>query len=99
MNVEKARKHLLEKGFVYSLRPRRRVRDYRHKHPYMEPLMWGGEDRFHGYVWVTFIKEIFDPLDLEEYVSESGFGSMDEWLKEAHDSTFLYRIELHRDKS
>jgi len=43
---------------------------------------------------VKFVKEVKDDSELEEYVGESGFGSVGEWRKKAGKSRFLYYVEL-----
>jgi hypothetical protein len=85
-NVREAREYLLRKGHVYTLRPkmRREGRDV---------LMFGRFGK-RGVVYVKFVKEVKSDSELEDYVRESGFGSVGEWRKKAGRSRFLYYVEL-----
>ena len=83
---EKARKQLLEKGFVYTLRPKKRREGF-------EPLFWQ-KFKKRGIVRVRFIGEFGIGESLSKYTRFSGFESLDEWLKEAKGSRFLYQVDL-----
>ena len=85
-NVREAREHLLKRGHVYTLRPKRRREG-------KDVLMFGKFGK-RGTVYVKFVKEVKDDSELEEYVGESGFGSVGEWRKKAGKSRFLYYVEL-----
>lgn len=81
-----ARKELLSKGHVFTLRPKIRKTGY-------EPLFYHKFEK-RGTVLVTFIEEIKDDVRLQHFLPESGFESIREWKAAAHDSRFLYRVDL-----
>jgi len=56
-------------------------------------LCYGGFGK-KGMVSITFVKEISNDRELEEYVRWSGFQSVEEWRAKAGDSRFLYRVDL-----
>jgi hypothetical protein len=85
-NVKKAREFLLKFGYVYTLRPKKR-REGR------EPLFYGGFGK-KAMAWIIFIKKIENDKELEEYVKESGFETVEEWRREAKDSRYLYKVVL-----
>ena len=93
-NSEKARKHLLEKGYVYTLRfPRRTGKG--------KAIKGNNSNReFLCFVYITFIKKIKDPKELEPYVNESGFNSVDEWVNEVKRfhggfyAQYLYKVKI-----
>lgn len=76
MNNLKARKHLLEHGKVYSIRPRRRRMTWT---PHGEPLMWKRRGK-RGMARVDYLHLIEYPEELEIWVDESGFDSVEEWI-------------------
>ena len=43
---------------------------------------------------MRFVKEVKDDSELQNYVGESGFKSVEEWRKKAGRSRFLYYVEL-----
>ena len=96
MNNDIARAHLLEKGFVYSRRPKRR-----HRENCYEPLFYK-EFAKKGTVWVEFIPgsglngEIIDSERMGFYLNRSGFYSMKDWDEAAKDSKFMYFIEMQK---
>lgn len=85
-NVDEARKYLLETGFVYTLRPKKRREG-------IEVLSYDGFGK-KGMVTVKLIKEIKDIKELSGYVDQSGFKTVEEWLKEADKSRFLYEVRV-----
>jgi hypothetical protein len=85
-NNDKARGFLLKQGFVYTLRPKKRREG-------VEPLFWQ-KFKKRGTVKVRYIGEIGLADTLLQYVPYSGFGTLDEWLKEAKGSRHLYRVDL-----
>ena len=85
-NVKKAREFLLKNGYVYTLRPKKR-REGR------EPLFYGGFGK-KAMAYVIFIGKIENDKELEEYVKDSGFETVEEWRREAKDSKYLYKIVL-----
>jgi hypothetical protein len=95
--VEEARNFLLAHGEVYTLRPKFRKRG--RTKPINEHLItsnvWSEMPFADGLV--TFIKEIEDDKELEEFVSKSGFTTIQEWRAKAKDSRFLYYVKLMKD--
>lgn len=93
---KKARDFLLRKGFVYTLRPKRK----RVGRDWLTDKRGGKKI---AEVKIEFIKMITkDNIeDLKEYAPYSGFESLDEWLKEAYKLNgslplALYRVILTR---
>jgi hypothetical protein len=84
--VEKARNYLLRNGYVYTLRPKKRREG-------KEVLSYGGFGK-KGEVNVKFVKEILDWNELNRYVDKSGFRTVDEWVRKAKGSRFLYHVVL-----
>ena len=89
-NVEEARNFLLKNLSVYTLRPKTRREG-------KEVLSYGGFGK-KGVVYVVFVKEINDDSELEEFVTESGFNSVEEWLEKAGESRYLYYVMLLPDR-
>jgi len=58
-----------------------------------EVLSYGGFGK-KGMVYVSFVKEIEVDGELEEFVEDSGFESVEEWRKKAKESRFLYYVML-----
>lgn len=87
-NVREAREYLLSVGRVYTLRPKGRKRE-----ECREVLSYGGFGK-KGMVYVSFVKEIEDDRELEMFVEDSGFESVEEWRKKAKDNRFLYYVML-----
>ena len=85
-NVAEARKCLLDRGIVYTLRPKER-REGR------EVLSYGGFGK-KGIVNVRFEKENPTDDDLAIHLPNSGFASVDDWRRAAGDSSFLYCVTL-----
>ena len=90
-NVEQAREHLLKNGFVYTLRQERKagreqVRKSKNKGWFPFEIL--------GFADVTFVKKIENPYDLKDYFTQSGFKTIDNWITEAKDSRFLYKVEM-----
>jgi len=86
MNVEEARRFLLENGFVYTLRPKKR-REGR------DMLSYEGFGK-KGMVMVKLVMEVENDTDLKAFVDKSGFRSVEEWRGKAKDSKILYRVDL-----
>ena len=89
-NVPEARQQLLDKGFVYTLRPR-------HRSEGQDIAATGSYYNWKKIadVQIEFIKEIGDIRELEEYVSGSGFDNIYEWKQAAKgDRLFLFRVRL-----
>lgn len=85
-NVKEARERLLTKGFVYTMRPKKR----RDGH---DILMYNGFGK-KGDIYIDFMGEFPNFADLEPALEFSGFLTLDDWHKAAGDSHFLYRVEL-----
>lgn len=76
-------------GFVYSLRPFKRKRLGFNWYNYYR----NGEKQ--GDVSISFIGDFLDKdQELEEYVIDSGFNSLGEWLKKAKIGRYLYKVIL-----
>jgi len=89
-NNDKARKCLLKRGYVYTLRHLRQGGAIEKR----EVLMW---EKFgsRGTVYVRLWETIDKIENLRKYVSESGFDSVEEWLKAAgNDARELYRVDV-----
>ena len=83
------RNRLKINGFVYSLRPFKRKRLGFNWYNYYR----NGEKQ--GNVSISFIGDFLDKdQELEEYVKDSGFNSLDEWLKKAKKGRYLYKVIL-----
>jgi len=93
MNVKEAKDFLLSKGFVFSLRPKRRKRDHYNPTGYREVLSYDGFGK-KGVVFVKFVKLIKSDDELLPFVKLSGFNDLKEWKEKARDSRFLYLIQL-----
>ena len=90
LNIKEAKEYLLKNGLVYNLRN--------------EPINYNrigirvskNFNKFEiiGLVKVTFVKEIINNYDLKDYVVQSGFYNVDDWLKEIKGSKYLHKLEL-----
>ena len=88
---QKAFSYLLNNGEVYTIRTKQR----------RTGLAWVKHNkRKVADVWVEYVSEITDPVELERFVDKSGFGSVEEWLAEVRklnrgrlpDRLFLYHV-------
>ena len=88
-NISEAREYLLKKGLVYTLRPkmRRTGKDIAYFGSYFKKEEIGP-------IWIDFIKEVKEPGEVQEYVSDSGFETLEDWWKAAKDSRFLFKVTL-----
>lgn len=86
-NVPEAREYLLKKGLVYTLRPKMRKVG-------KDTAFYGSfyKKEEIGPIWVDFIKEVKEPGEVQEYVSDSGFGNVEDWWKAAKGSRFLFKV-------
>lgn len=96
-NSEKARKHLLEKGFVYT------VRKARKKNGYYSAYQTVGGKKFLGSVYLEFVSIVYKPEDLTKFVENSGFSDVEEWLSELKRfrcklPAYLYKATLVSEK-
>jgi hypothetical protein len=78
-NVHEAREYLLDNGYVYTLRTKRPPKAQ------VDHARWGSYYRFSdlGLVKIEFVMEVRDRHDLEPYVKESGFKTVNEWFTAA----------------
>jgi hypothetical protein len=95
--VEEARTFLLNNEEVYTLRPKFRKRG--RNNTIKEPLVTELFTAPFAIGWVTFIKKIEDDSELEEFISKSGFDTVQEWRSKAKDSRFIYHVKLMIDYS
>jgi hypothetical protein len=87
-NVPEARDHLLKHGRVYTLRRKR-------KSVGETTAREGNLFKFRelGRVNVEFVRQVSGPAELEPYVGESGFRTVEEWAsKAAPGADHLYRV-------
>ena len=95
--VKEARDQLENKGFVYTLRPQ-----FRNTGKNWYNYSRGGTKKgdvhieFIGYYGhAQFLAGFRDRKEyLEEFVKDSGFNSLEEWLKKAKNSRYLYKVKL-----
>lgn len=87
-NVPEARTQLLDKGLVYTLRPRKRKQE-------------GETTAVQGSYFsrktvckvnVGFVEKISFAGDLTFYVKQSGFKTIIDWQKATKDAKFLYKV-------
>jgi len=90
--VEGAREYLEKNKFVYTLRP------FERKYTGEGWYNYHRRDIKRGDVEITFIRKIKDPEELESFVYYSGFETLEDWLKKAKKSKYLYRVELIENK-
>lgn len=89
-NVEEAREFLKKYSVVFTLRPKRR-REGRDLAVYGSYYKW---TRI-GAVDVKFVDVITDPKQLEGYVEQSGFETVEDWTAKAHPGAkFLFKVSL-----
>ena len=86
--IEEARRHLEKHGFVYTLRPFKR----KHVSKDWYNLHRGGKKM--GDINVKFIRKIRSTEELQAFVYYSGFKTLENWLKKAKDSKFLYYVRV-----
>jgi len=88
-NVPEARQQLINKGLVYTLRPkmRRTGKDVAYYGSYYKKEKIGD-------VTVDFIRQITTPYELKEYVGDSGLEKVEDWWEAAEGSRFLFRVRL-----
>lgn len=88
-NVPEARQQLISKGFVYTLRPKMRKTG-------KDTAFYGSfyKKEKIGDIFVDLIKEVKDPEEVKQYVSDSGFKTLEDWLEAAKGSRFLFKVML-----
>jgi len=85
-NVKEAREQLINKGFVFTLRPKLRREGH-------EILMYKDFGK-KGDLWVSFISDITSASMLNKFVEWSGFDSVGKWLIAAKEAQYLYLVVL-----
>jgi len=88
-NVLETRTRLIEKGLVYTLRPKKRREG--------KDIAVHGSYYDHktiGKVEIEFIREIFVPMDLLRYVDNSGFKTVVDWQTKAKGSIYLFKVMM-----
>ena len=86
--VKEAREQLENNGVVYTLRPqfRKTGKDW---------YNYRRGDTKKGEVLVQFIGNYSNKEEqLEPFFKKSGFNSLEEWLKKAKKSRYLYRVTI-----
>jgi hypothetical protein len=96
--VKEAREQLEKEGIVYTLRP------YPRKQLEYDWYNYFRGDTSKGRIFIQYVRTIYDfpysfpiKLELEEFVGESGFKTVSDWLKRVkiRDMTvYLYRVRL-----
>jgi len=86
--VKEAREYLEKNKFVYTLRPFLRQRTGKDWYNYSRG------DTKKGDVDIMFIGEIEDPEELQFFVYYSGFETLEDWVKAAKGSKYLYWVRL-----
>ncbi|MBA7707053.1 hypothetical protein ES703_115914 [subsurface metagenome] len=88
-NVPEARQQLTSKGFVYTLRPKmRRIgKDTAFYGSYYKKEKIGD-------IFVDLIKEVKNPEEVKQYVSDSGFKTLEDWWEAAKGSRFLFKVTM-----
>jgi hypothetical protein len=90
-NIEEERDYLLNNGVVYILRDARKegqeqVRKSKNSSFYPFEIL--------GYANVKLVKKIMNLYDLKDYVTRSGFKTIDDWLLEAKEDRYLYEVKM-----
>ena len=95
-NVKEVRYYLLENKMVYTLRPKKNDGSN------LAVMVGNRFDETNkpkkiGNCKSKFITEITNPNQLNRYVRQSGFRSIEDWLAEAKGSRFLHLVELKKE--
>jgi hypothetical protein len=90
-NIDEERNHLLKNGVVYILRDVRKegqeqVRKSKNSSFYPFEIL--------GYANVKLINKIENLYDLKDYVTKSGFKTIDNWLLETKEDRYLYEVKM-----
>ena len=88
-DYKEPRDYLEKNGFVYTLRSPKR------KHVGKDWYNYHRCGIKRGDVDITFIREIEDPEELEPFVYNSGFKTLEDWLKKAKKSKYLYWVRIN----
>ncbi len=98
--VKEAREQLENKGVVYTLRPQCRSTgkdwyNYRRGDTIKKGDVMIEFIGYYGSVYIEFAGNYVNRVgDLESFVKDSGFNSLEEWLKKAKKSRFLFKVSL-----
>jgi len=92
MNNPKAREQLQRTGRVYTLRSKP-YRGKEKKTKGTDVLMYDVHAS-RGEITFVFLKTIKSPDELREYQPQSGFSSVEEWMKAAKKSKHLFLVKL-----
>ena len=95
--VKEAREQLEKHEIVYTLRPQfRKTGKNWYNHSRGGPKKGDVNIQFIGYYGYTELLSGFRDRtpDLEPFVKYSGFNSLEDWLKKAKKSRYLYKVEL-----
>ena len=89
-NIKEARDYLIANKMVYTLRKPRKTGDASIMigHRYRDSVKKIGN----GYV--SFVEQIVNDKQLERYVEQSGFKSIEKWREKAKDCKQLYKVDL-----
>lgn len=89
-DVEEGREYLLKNGLVYTLR--NNPTNFDRIGIRIDKI----DDKFEiiEFVKITFVKEIINNFELKDYVMQSGFYNVNDWLKEAKGNKYLHKVEL-----
>ena len=88
--VKESRVYLESNGFVYTLRPYKRKTGHTWYNYFPNDIRRGD-------VLVKFVGDFyFYEEKLEQYVKDSGFNSLEEWLKKAKHSRYLFKVVIEQ---
>lgn len=88
--VEEAKNYLEKHGFVYTLRSFKRKRVGVNWYNYFRT------DVKHGDVFIEFVGRFCTfNKKLEPYAKDSGFNSLEEWLKKAKKGNYMNLYKVH----
>lgn len=93
VNEPQVKNELLKKGRVYLLRSKPQ-RGKEKLTEGVEDLAYDNIKAARGKISFKFLKKIKDDAELIEYICQSGFKSLDEWLRSARKSRNLYIVKL-----
>ena len=91
-NVKEARQQLLENGFVYTLRPK--PYRLRKKLTAGSDILMFDEFKKKGSLYFHFITTIKENHELEPFIEDSGFNSVEEWIMAARGNRCLFFVML-----
>jgi len=89
-NIKEARDYLIANKMVYTLRKPRKTGDA----SIMTGNRYRGSVKKIGSGYVSFVEQIVNDKQLEKYVEQSGFKSIEKWREKAKDCKQLYKVDL-----